>query len=154
MFGALLSCMSVLSSPTIPPDIREGCNSIFRNCDIDAKFFHQNGVSLWHLSSLPSAEVADSYCKMAAEHRDWIDKRRQHWLSSEDKEYWEMRYQDQMWRVDVWRDLSLVHYNSSDNYGIEYTLNRLLDLRTKIGDDFYYNGVMPCPVAIWYYELR
>ena len=108
-------------------------------------------VSLEDLKRFPPRFVASANSGFSWRHKQWLNARSESWLTIEERDYWQMRRQDQHWRWDVWSDLAAIHSDVSigDTAAALGTLTRL---RKKLGDDAYWRGDMPPCCAVWLFQ--
>lgn len=108
-------------------------------------------VYLSDLERFPPTALTEAYSHFAWEHMDWLRERKKFWLTTEERDYWRARFDDQHWRWDVWSDLAAIHSDVSigDTAAALGTLTRL---RKKLGDDAYWRGDMPSCCAVWLFQ--
>lgn len=112
----------------------------------------QPPVYLSDLDRFPPAALTEAYSHFAWEHMDWLRERKKFWLTTEERDYWQARFDDQHWRWDVWSDLRDAQEYAAQG-AREDALRKLRRIRCLIGDEAYYLGNLPPPCAIWHFEV-
>lgn len=101
-------------------------------------------VQIEDLQRFPPPVMVDYWVDFALEHKAWLFNKWHNNSWPEDFEYWAERYQDEFYRWDVWDDLQRAQ-RAEDEYTKKFYLRCI---RTKLGYEAYWYGVMPLPCWI------